>query len=101
METLSESEFLRRADHFLAELLDLCDERLPRGSHADLNAGVLTIDTPQGQYVLNRHAPLRQLWLSSPVSGAWHFAWQDGAWRATRAPLLLAQLVRGELNLAD
>jgi frataxin len=35
---------------------------------------------------VNKHAPTRQVWLSSPVSGAWHFAWNQGrgAWLDTR-----------------
>ncbi len=100
MPSLSEPEFQRLADRFLVDLLDACDAQLPDGSGADLNGGVLTIDTPRGQYVLNKHAPLRQLWLSSPASGAWHFEWREGEWAATRDPIRLQQLLMREIDLA-
>ncbi len=32
----------------------------------------------RGTYVLNKQTPTRQLWLSSPVSGPWHYEWVDG-----------------------
>ncbi len=96
---LSESEFQRLADRFLVALLDACDAQLPDDSEADLNGGVLTIDTPQGHYVLNKHAPLRQLWLSSPVSGAWHFEWREGEWVATRGARRIKTTLRDELNM--
>jgi frataxin-like iron-binding protein CyaY len=32
----------------------------------------------RGTYVLNKQTPTRQLWLSSPVSGPWHYEWIDG-----------------------
>ncbi len=99
MSSLSESEFQRLADRFLADLLDACDEQLPDDAHADLNGGVLTIDTPRGQYVLNKHAPLRQLWLSSPISGAWHFEWREGEWTATRGQHTLSTLLQQEVGL--
>lgn len=36
-----------------------------------------------GTYVLNKQTPTRQLWLSSPVSGPWHYEWTDSelCWR--------------------
>ena len=35
--------------------------------------GVLTIVTTRGTFVINKQPPLRQLWLSSPISGPWHY----------------------------
>jgi frataxin len=52
------------------------------------------------QFVLNKHAPNRQLWLSSPVSGAHHFVPADGGWRSTRGPETLAGLLAAELGVA-
>ena len=96
----NDTEFHRTADSFLANLLEACDEHLPDGSHADLNGGVLTIDTPTGQYILNKHAPNRQIWLSSPRSGAWHFDARDGVWVATRGDQVLHAILQQELGLA-
>ena len=53
----------------------------------DRQGGVLTIETADGAtFVLNKHAPLRQLWLSSPVSGASHYDYDADRkrWISTR-----------------
>ena len=43
----------------------------------ELEEGILTVETPDGAtYLINKHAPLRQIWLSSPISGAGHFGYR-------------------------
>eukprot|EP01101_Sappina_pedata_P002968 TRINITY_DN13177_c0_g1_i1.p1 TRINITY_DN13177_c0_g1~~TRINITY_DN13177_c0_g1_i1.p1 ORF type:complete len:180 (+),score=63.16 TRINITY_DN13177_c0_g1_i1:59-541(+) len=39
----------------------------------DLLNGVLSIKTSKGTYVINKQAPNRQIWLSSPISGPKRF----------------------------
>lgn len=42
----------------------------------DLHDGVLTIATIAGHtFVVNRHVPNRELWLSSPLTGGSHFSY--------------------------
>ena len=67
------------------------------GSHADaeLQGGILTVEGSEGTWVINKHAPTRQVWLSSPQSGARHYAYDpDSAkWTDTRGgPDLIAHL---------
>jgi frataxin len=95
----SETNFTRVADRLLADLLDACDAGLSEGSEADLLGGILTIATPVGHYVVNKHAVMQQVWLSSPVSGAWHFVLQGTQWRATRSDDTLDALLLRELGL--
>ncbi len=63
---------------------------------AELVDGVLTVTTENGRvFVLNRHGASRQIWLSSPVSGAHHYAYDEagGGWLQTRSgPPLDTQL---------
>jgi len=78
-------------------------ERLEAGAEADLDvelqAGILTLELPDGrQYVINKHAPNRQIWLSSPVSGAKHFGWTGEIWRSTRGPERLESFLAEELS---
>ncbi|MGE0252777.1 MAG: iron donor protein CyaY [Dongiaceae bacterium] len=54
----------------------------------DLKDGVLTIILDSGAtYLLNRHLPNQQIWLSSPQSGASHYAFDEASqdWISTRA----------------
>ncbi|MBF0167234.1 MAG: iron donor protein CyaY [Alphaproteobacteria bacterium] len=82
--SLDESRFAALAAQLLSRLSDLAEEA---GLDADLQGNVLTLELEDGrQFVINSHAPLRQIWLSSPVSGASHYeAVAEGvAWRSTR-----------------
>lgn len=88
---MTDSAFESLADSLLAAL----EEGI--GSHADaeLQGGILTVDGDDGTWVVNKHAPTRQIWLSSPKSGARHYAFEpsSGLWKDTRGgPDLLAHL---------
>lgn len=69
----------------------------------DLDDGVLTVETGSGaQFLINRHAPSGELWLSSPVSGAGHFARnaETGGWTDKRRGGDLAERLEAELSQA-
>lgn len=97
--SLSESRFHAVADELLQTVVEAVDTKIGDTAEVDLIGGVLTIDLgPKGQYVVNKHAPNRELWLSSPVSGAWHFQYDADAdaWCSTRdrATVMTAVLER-------
>ena len=56
----------------------------------ELSQGVLTLDLGgrRGVFVINKQAPNRQIWLSSPVTGPARFEFDDGArqWVHVREP---------------
>ena len=58
------SAFETLADGLLAAL------EAALGDNADLQGGVLTVEADEGTWVVNKHAATRQVWLSSPQSGA-------------------------------
>ena len=46
----------------------------------ELGGGILTLAFPGGkQIIVNKHAPSKQLWLSSPLQGGLHFSY-DNDW---------------------
>lgn len=97
-----ESAFQAEADRTLADLLERIEDSLGDELDVDLQGGILTIDLATGgQYVINKHAPNRQIWLSSPVSGASHFGHQPGrGWISTRGGAHLHELLAQELSAA-
>ena len=101
---MDNSQFESLADATLARL-QAAVEAAPGGNlDAELVGGILTIEIESGgQFLLNKHGPNRQIWLSSPVSGAWHFAWSedDQAWISTRGGERLEELLGRELSDAD
>ncbi len=101
--TMDESDFEATADDTLDRFMETIDEALGDRLEVDLEGGILTIRLDDGgQYVINKHAPNRQIWLSSPVSGAHHFDYDAGTgrWLSTRGGGALADLLAAELTAA-
>jgi len=69
---------------------------------AELQGGVLMVEGDEGTWVVNKHAPTRQIWLSSPKSGARHYAFDEasGLWIDTRGGADLLTTLSTELGVA-
>ena len=100
--TIDESTFQTLADETLARMMDTLEEAVGDQLDVDLQDGILTIELDSGgQYVINKHAPNRQIWMSSPVSGASHFDSDGhGGWVGTRGAGTLAAMLSAELAAA-
>ncbi len=46
----------------------------------EYNEGVLTCVTEKGTYIINKNSAVKEIWLSSPISGAHHFRYIDEHW---------------------
>ena len=80
------SQFESRADATLARL-EQALEAAGDGLDIELVGGILTLELEAGGiYQINKHSPNREIWLSSPVSGAWHFAWNEARRRSGARP---------------
>jgi CyaY protein len=80
---MQESEFHQAADAVLARIDAAC--AASDGLDADLEAGILTIECPDGSKVIvNRQAPNREIWVAARAGG-FHFRFGEGAWRDTRS----------------
>lgn len=102
-EKMDEGRFEALADETLERFMDAIDEALGDEMDVDLESGILKIELDSGgQYVLNKHAPNRQIWMSSPVSGASHFDYdaEAHAWVSTRGGGYLIDILSAELEKA-
>lgn len=96
---LEENAFIKLAGQTLEKYLSAIEDVEPDDVDADIQDGVLTIEFDDGRiFIVNRHVPLRQIWLSSPVSGAGHFDYQDGKWIASKDGRDLAVTLGAELS---
>ena len=95
---MDDSAFESLAD----SLLDTLEETIGAHADAERQGGVLTVEGDDGTWLVNKHAPTRQIWLSSPLSGARHYAFDtaSGQWRDTRGGGDLLTLLSSELGLA-
>src|SRR5437016_355261 len=94
---MSERSFESLANSLLVTL----EGALGDGADAELQGGVLTVEGEAGTWVVNKHAPTRQIWLSSPKSGARHYSFEAaaGLWRDTRGGADLLTVLSGELGV--
>jgi len=83
---MDEREFERQAGQVLDRLLNEIEDQAGDDVDVDLEGGILTVMLPDGgRYLLNKHGPNREIWLSSPRSGAWHFRHDaEAGWVSTR-----------------
>ena len=69
----------------------------------DCDGSVLSVELDDGRvFILNRHRPLNQLWLSSPITGASHYVWDETekSWMGTRDQGRLDVLFSDDLTAA-
>ncbi len=81
---LEESHFHAYANATLLHINDQLEQAYDCGDLDDLDydegAGILSIITPDDvTFIVNRHAPSKQLWLASPRSGGLHFDFNSDA----------------------
>ncbi len=96
---LDESEFEKLASAVIDRFAEAIDDALGDQIDVDMHGGILTLTLPgKAQYIINKHGPNREIWLSSPVSGAAHFAFDGKVWVSTRNPdQILDRLLSKEL----
>jgi len=94
---MSDSAFESLANSLLAAL----EEGIGPHADAELQGGVLTVEGKDGTWLVNKHAPTRQIWLSSPRSGARHYVFDAGSgqWKDTRGGADLLELLSAELDV--
>ena len=106
---MDDSSFEKLAGRTIDRLFEALDDAIGDHAEIDMQGGILTIELEDGgQYVINRHGPNRQIWLSSPKSGAWHFerkgdsegGGKGGAWVSTRGSERLDAVLSAEFGIA-
>jgi frataxin len=95
---MTDSAFESLAD----SLLEALEEEIGDHAEAELQGSVLTVEGEGGTWIVNKHAPTRQIWLSSPRSGARHYAFDAGSglWQDTRGSGDLLTTLSEELGVA-
>ncbi len=67
----------------------------------DIETEKLSVATPKGTFLMNYHGVMDQIWLSSPLTGAHHFALIDSKWQCTRSQQLLEDVLLQDLESLD
>jgi frataxin len=79
--SLSDTAFAALSNATLNRLADTIEAADEEGTmDVELVSGMLTLTLVSGQqFVVNRHGPSQQIWLSSPLSGGLHFDYDEEA----------------------
>jgi frataxin len=99
---LDESHFHAAGDATLTHLFDQLEEAFEAGTidELELSNSILQIETPCGKiFIISKHAPSRQIWLASPLSGGHHFTYHASHqhWQSNNGHTL-NDLLRAELH---
>ncbi|MCP4923284.1 MAG: iron donor protein CyaY [bacterium] len=84
---MDDSNFLVVVEATLQNTQEMIEESFGDRFEVDYQDGVLTITLEsEEEYVINRHLPQHQIWLSSPVSGTHYFSYEEdsGRWKAPK-----------------
>lgn len=114
---MSTDEYHDIADQYIDTLvlkLEEMAEDVSEKLEVEYSAGVLTLSTKSGDYVLNKQPPNKQIWLSSPISGPKRYDWVisgdhhhekegtetgGGAWVYLRDGSELSELLKKEVGV--
>ena len=99
---MNETDFHRLADATIGALCDTLEAADESGAlDVECQNGIITIVAKSGkQWVVNKHAPTMQIWLSSPVSGGVHFTLREGEWELADGRRLKSVLANELYDLA-
>jgi len=101
--TLEPDRFHSLADATLDGLMDAIESAVGDVVDVDLEAGILGLELDGGgQYVINKHAPSAQIWMSSPLGGASHYGFdaEKNGWIDSRTGARLEDVLARELSQA-
>ena len=101
---MDETEFHALSIIPLQELLEFVEGLEEKSKiEGEMEVGVLSVTMPDGrEFVINKHTPSRQIWVSSPYSGAGYFEYDGAVWAPKRAPAAegreLIGFIKAEIN---
>ncbi len=99
---MDESNYHELADSVLEHIFQTVEEADEEGViDSDFHDGVINIVLPDGQeFVINKHSPTQQIWMSSPNSGARHFVYneEENLWIDTRSEDDLMTLLQEDFD---
>lgn len=97
---MKEAEFIKEYNNIINKIAETIENNDPEGDiDIDLNADILTFTNSDGTYVINKQSSVCEIWLSSPVSGPYHFISSGTKW-LTRKGDDLFKVLSSDLGFA-
>ncbi|HJK87574.1 MAG TPA: frataxin domain-containing protein [Candidatus Megaira endosymbiont of Hartmannula sinica] len=74
---MQETEFIKLFLQIINHIADEVDIKSNYEYEIDITDESLSIETKQGIFLINRQIILKEIWLSSPISGPHHFTYKN------------------------
>ena len=96
---MQDSEFTVKVGVILDNIVqDIEDQDTECEIDIDLNDGIVKLVTNRGIFIINKQSSAKEIWLSSPISGPYHFAYLDNLWKSRNGSELF-KILTNELNI--
>ena len=97
---MNQNEFENTVKEMFFIITELIDNQ-PESKNLEIDElnNILYINSAAGQYVINKHNPTKQIWLSSPKTGGHHFNFSDDQKWYNRHNSEIIDLLHKELGL--
>lgn len=93
------TEFSKLAEQTIALIADIIEtEDKDCLIDVDFHGDILNLTTASGIFVINKHSAAKEIWLSSPISGPYHFAYISGTWQSKNS-INLIEILERELQI--
>jgi len=90
-----DADFAQEVEKIIYKIAETIEDADPDGAiDVDLNDGILTLITDYGTFVINKQSAAKEIWLSSPISGPYHFALKEEKWQSRTGAELFAVLTK-------
>ena len=96
---MQEIEFSKLIEQVFFLIIDTIENQDEDGLiDIDFHGDILNLITDKGVFVINKHSAIQEIWLASPISGAYHFRYIDNQWKS-KANLELFLILERELSI--
>ncbi len=96
---MKDSDFAINVANILNKIMEIIEDHDKDGYiDIDLSDSILTLINDQGTYVINKQSAVQEIWLSSPVSGPYHFSNNKGIWK-NKNGVIFDELLSQELQI--
>lgn len=97
--TMISSNFISEFKEVINLIAETIEEQDIEGTvDIDINDEILTLTTNKGVFIINKQSSVQEIWLSSPISGPYHFAKNGVSWQSKNGAELL-NILSNELQI--
>lgn len=96
---MNDKDFAQEVEEIIYKIAETIEDSDPEGTiDVDLKDGILMLITDAGTFVINKQSSAKEIWLSSPISGPYHFALNEEKW-CSRTGVELFEVLTTELQI--